>query len=156
VVTAATDSSLAVVTVKEEQPALAQDPGSARILKADKKSLADTIRILYQTITDQSLPVPEQYNLVKYSKGWELFWNINPEHPNKNLKFSVMAFEPNKGGGYRKKIIQTTSDKRLFITKDSIQHRSGVFFAVVSVSEERVQSLFPKLFRIRGKRILFN
>jgi uncharacterized lipoprotein YddW (UPF0748 family) len=156
VVAETADHSPPVVPEKEVQPALSQDLSRERILMADKKSLADTISIFYKTITDQSLPAPEQYRLVKYSKGWELFWKINPEQSNRNLKFSVMAFEPNKGGGYRKKIIHTTSDKRLFITKDSIQHRSGVFFAIVSVSEEGYRSSFPKLFRIRGKRILFN
>ena len=127
-----------------------------RVLKADKKTLSDTIRSVYKSITDKELPIPEQFTLIKYAKGWEILWKIKPEIESNGIKFSILLFEPVKGGGYRKKTVQTTDIKQLFITRKLVHHPSKVFFSIVSVNQRGYQSSFSKLFRIRGKRMRFS
>jgi hypothetical protein len=149
------ESGMADSTKKDHLPPLLSSV-TERILKAKKKTLSDTIRLVYESVIYKDLPIPEQVSLKKNAKGWEIFWKTKPEIESNGLKFSILLFEPVKGGGYRKKIVQTTDIKQLFITRKLVHHPSKVFFSIVSVNQSGYQSSFSKLFRIRGKRMIFN
>ncbi len=102
------------------------------------------------------MPVPEQFSVIKSRDGWEISWKTSPSIHDKGLKFSVIIFEPIKGGDTVKTVFKTTVDKQVLISRKSDFNPAKVRFGIVSVSEYGRQSQFPKLFRIRGKRVIFN
>ena len=127
-----------------------------KTLMADRHSIADTIKSAYKSAIDPDLPVPEQFSVTKSCLGRVISWKIATPVPDKGIKFSVIIFRPVKGGGYRNIVFQTTEKNQVFIPRKSVYNSSGIHFGIVSVNEKGHQSQFPKLFRIRGKRILFN
>ncbi len=134
----------------------ANNPAGERTLMADKRTISDTVRVAYKSIIDKALPVPERFSMTKFAKGREIFWESFPGIQHPDLKFSVIIFERVKGGGYKKKVLETTAQKQHFIPRKSRYNPSKVFFAIVSVNKNGQQSEFPRLFRIRGRRIIYN
>ncbi len=129
---------------------------SERTVMANKRTISDSVNLVYHSIIDKELPLPEKFSVTKFAKGREIFWESLPEIHHPDLKFSVIIFERLKGGGYRKKVLETTAQKQYFIPRKSPFNPSRVFFAIVSVNKDGYQSEFPKLFRIRGRRVIFN
>jgi len=145
-----------VVIVKNVTPPPPPMQIEEKTFIADKKTIAETINTSYNAVIDTELSTPEQFTVTKSREGVEISWAINPSDHNKNLKFSVMIFEPVAGGGYVNKIFKTTEDKKVLIPRKSDIRPSKVLFGIVSVNDNGYQSPFPKLFRIKGKRIVFN
>jgi len=131
-------------------------PVPEKTLKADKNTIAETINTTYNSLIDIELPIPEQFSLTKFSKGWEISWTTTASVHDGKLKFMVMVFEPVKGGGYMKKVFTTTESKQVLIPIKSDFNPSNVLFGIVSTTDEDHQSAFPKLFKIKGRRIVFN
>ncbi len=132
------------------------EPPRERILMAENKSISDTINLVYQSVIHKELTIPEQFSVIRFQTGRKLFWKTPPGIGNTELKFSVIIFEPVKGGGYLRRVIQTTDNKQIFIPRKSGFNSARVLFAIVSVNSNGEQSPFSKLFRIRGKRIIYN
>jgi hypothetical protein len=135
---------------------LPADNVQEKILMADKNSIADSINSVYSASIDTALPVPEELSISRSRKGWEIKWNAKPTSRENSLKFSIMVFHPVKGGGFLKKVFSITGDKSVFIPRKSEFNPSKVLFGIVSISDKGYQSPFPKLFHIRGRRIIFN
>ena len=127
-----------------------------RIFMADKKSITDTINLVFQPLIDKNIPVPEQFSVIKIHKGRTILWKTQPSIPAPDLKFSVLIFEKVKDGGYRLKEINKTETNQTVILRNSAINPSKVLFGIVSVNKNGYQSAFPKLFRIRGRRVIFN
>lgn len=107
-------------------------------------------------LIDAELPVPEQFNVIKSRGGWEISWETIPSVHDNGLKFMVIIFNPVKGGDTIKTIYSTIDIKHVFIPRKTDFNPAKVRFGIVSVNRKGYQSPFPKLFRIRGKRIVFN
>jgi uncharacterized lipoprotein YddW (UPF0748 family) len=135
-----------------------QPPASIpeKILVADKNTISETINSTYHSVINTELPTPGQFSVIKSRKGLELSWQIPPSVSDKDLKFSVLIFEPVAGGGFLNKVFATTTNKQVFIPRESDFNPSKVLFGVVSVNSGGYQSPFPKLFKIKGRRIIFN
>jgi len=150
------DTTNNVVIAQKITPQDRIEPTPDKILMADKKSINDTVNSAYTSAIDIKLPVPEQFSVVKSGTGWDLTWQTTPSETVDGLQFIVMYFQPLHDGGYVKKIFKTTLDKQVFIPRKLDFNPSKVLFGIVSVSGNGYQSSFPKLFRIRGRRIIFN
>ena len=148
-----TRSTVNAQNVTSQRPA---KPVPEKTIIADKKTIAETVNTTYNALTDIKLPVPEQFTLIKSGKGWDISWVTSPSIHDEGLKFTVMIFEPVDGGGYLNKIFKTTENKQVFIPKKSDFNPAEVLFGIVSVNDNGYQSPFPKLFKIKGKRIVFN
>ncbi|HEY3388626.1 MAG TPA: family 10 glycosylhydrolase [Prolixibacteraceae bacterium] len=144
------------VIAKKITPPLPPAPVEEKTLVADKNSIAETVNTTYNSIIDTELPTPEQFSVVKFRKGREISWKTTPSVHDKGLKFLVLIFEPVEGGGYLNKVYKTTESKDVFIPRKSEFNPSKVLFGIVSVNDKGYQSPFPKLFRIKGKKIIFN
>lgn len=127
-----------------------------KVLIADKKTIAETINSTYNASINIELPIPEQFSVIKSRKGWEISWKIPASAYEKGLMFSVLVFEPVTGGGYLNKVFKTTESQQVFIPRESDFNPAKVLFGIVSVNENGYQSPFPKLFKIKGRRIVFN
>jgi len=68
----------------------------------------------------------------------------------------MLVFEPVKGGGYLNKVFKTTEAKQILIPRETEFNPAKVLFGIVSVNNNGFQSPFPKLFKIKGRRIVFN
>ena len=126
------------------------------IIMADKKALNDSLNFRYKTLIDKSLPVPEQFSVIKSREGRDIFWEAASTITPGQLSYSIMILERIKGGGYQQKILASTGQKHFFVARKSDVNPARVFFTVVSISKNGSQSSFSKLFRIRGKRVRFN
>ena len=131
-------------------------PIQEKIFVADKTSITETVNSAYISLINRELPVPKEFNVKKSRKGWEVSWETAPSVNDTGLKFSVMIFTPVKGGRYLKNAFTTTKKKQVFIPRNSAFHSSKALFGIVSLDSSGYQSSFPKLFRIRGKRVNFN
>ncbi len=131
------------------------DPKRDRIIMAEKRSLSDSLNILYKSFINQNLEVPEQFSIIKSNEGREISWNLNHSTEKHDFIFAVIVFERNKGGGYKRKILSTSDQKKLFISRKSDINPARVMFSVISIQKNGMQSAFSKLFRIRGKRIIY-
>ncbi|MCX6238808.1 MAG: family 10 glycosylhydrolase [Bacteroidia bacterium] len=127
-----------------------------KVLIADKKTIAEAVNSTYNSLINIELPTPEQFSVTKSRKGWEISWKIIPSVHDNGLKYSVLVFEPVKGGGYLNKVYETTKIKQVFIPRKSDLNPAKVLFGIVSVNDNGYQSPFPKLFKIKGRRIVFN
>jgi hypothetical protein len=127
-----------------------------KILIADKKSIVETINSTYEEVTDTELPTPEEFSVIKSRKGWEIRWKTTSSVNLIGLKYSVMIFEPVAGGGYLNKTFKTTEVKKVLIPRKSDFKPAKVLFGIVSINKNGYQSPFPKLFRIKGRHIVFN
>ena len=145
-----------VIIVKDIPPVLPPVRVEEKTIIADKKSIAQTVNTTYNSIINTELPTPEQFSVIKSRKGLELSWVVTPSDNDRGLKYSVLVFEPVKGGGYLNKVFKTTETKNVFIPRKSDFNPSKVLFGIVSTNDKGYQSPFPKLFRIKGKRIIFN
>ena len=135
---------------------LTPGPIAERRLMANKKSIADTIAVTYKSVIDNNLPIPEKFSAVKSRTGVEVSWQTVAPKDGSGLKYRVIIFEPVKGGGYRNFLFETTDGKMVLIPRKSAFNPAKVLFGIVSVGENGYQSPFPKLFKIRGRRIKFN
>lgn len=144
------------VIAKNITPQLPPVPVEEKTFVADKKSIAETINTTYNSLIDTELPTPEQFSVTKSRKGLEISWKTTPSVHDIGLKFSVMIFEPVTGGGYLNKVFTTTESKSVLIPRKSDFNPAKVLFGIVSVNDNGYQSPFPKLFKIKGKRIIFN
>jgi hypothetical protein len=131
-------------------------PVPDNILMANKKSIDDTISFRYKSLIDKGLPIPAQFSVIKSRIGREINWNTETVTQNSELIFTLMIFERVRGGGYCKKVLTLTRNKKFLIPRKSDFNPARVFFGIVSVNNCGYQSSFPKLFRIRGRRIIFN
>jgi hypothetical protein len=131
-------------------PGIIQD----KVLMADKNDISKMISTTYLPVTDSTLSVPEQFSVIKSREGWQLSWNIASPDKVVMHKYTVMIFERVNGGGYQKKVLKTTEDQQFLIPRKSAFKPAKVLFAVVSVDQNGFQSPFPKLFKIRGNRII--
>ena len=145
-----------LVVVKKITPPPPPVTVPEKVFIADKKTIAETINSTYNSSINVELPTPEQFNVTKSRQGWEISWKTTSSVHDNKLKFSVMVFEPVSGGGYLNKIFKTTSDKMVLIPRKSDFNPAKVLFGIVSTNENGFQSPFPKLFKIKGKRIVFN
>jgi len=132
------------------------EPIVEKTLMADKKSISETINTTYNALIDVELPIPEQFEVTRSRKGWELSWKTSTATPVNGLKFTVMIFEPVSGGGYQKKVFATTESKQVLIPRKPDFNPLKVLYGIVSINDNDQQSPFPKLFQIKGKRIVFN
>jgi hypothetical protein len=94
--------------------------------------------------------------VIKSRKGWEISWKTTSPLNENGLKYSVLIFEPVSGNGYRNKTFRTTDVKKVLIPRKSAFKPAKVLFGIVSVNKNGYQSPFPKLFKIKGRRIIFN
>ena len=145
-----------IVITQKVTPPLPPVPVPEKTLIADKNSIAETINSTYNSLINSELPTPENFSVVKSRKGWELSWKTKPSVSDQGLRFSVMIFETVKGGGYLNKVFKTTESNQVFIPRKSDFNPAKVLFGIVSISNNGYQSSFPKLFRIKGRRIIFN
>jgi len=144
------------VVVKNIAPPIAPMPVAEKTLIADKTTIAEMVNTTYNSVINTELPTPEQFSVTKSRKGLEISWVTTPSVHDKELKFSVMVFEPISGGGYINNVFKTTEEKKVLIPRKSDFNPSKVLFGIVSTNENGYQSPFPKLFRIKGKKIVFN
>ena len=144
------------VVVKNVAPPIPPMPVAEKTLIADKTTIAEMVNTTYNSIINTEIPIPEQFTVIKTRKGLEISWVTTPSIHDKDLKFSVMIFEPISGGGYLNKVYKTTEEKKVLIPRKSDFNPSKVLFGIVSTNENGYQSPFPKLFRIKGKKIVFN
>lgn len=126
------------------------------ILIADKTSIADTINSRYKSLIDNTLPVPNQFRVIKSRQGWEISWNLSETDQGKELKYSILIFERVKKGSYLKKVLATSDRSPFLVPRKSPFNPARVLFAIVTVNSNGYQGPFSKLFRIRGKRIVIN
>jgi len=131
-------------------------PIPEKVLVGDKKTIAEVINTTYNASIDMELPTPEQFSVTKSRKGWNISWKTTPSVHDKGLKFSMLVFEPVKGGGYLNKVFKTTEAKQILIPRETEFNPAKVLFGIVSVNNNGFQSPFPKLFKIKGRRIVFN
>lgn len=125
-------------------------------LLADKRALADTLNSRYKSLIDKSLPGTSKITVTRSRQGRNIEWVIPPTVQNQKLKYVMLAFEPVKGGRYRKRTLIETSNKKFFIPKNSDLNPARALFAIISVNECGYQSSFGQLFRIRGRKIKLN
>ena len=145
-----------VVVAKNVAPPIPPMPVAEKTLIADKTTIAEMVNTTYNSIINTELPTPEQFSVIKSRKGLEISWITTPSPNDGGLKFSVMVFEPVAGGGYLNKVYKTTEEKKVLIPRKSDFNPSKVLFGIVSTNDNGYQSPFPKLFRIQGKKIIFN
>ena len=126
-----------------------------KLIIADKKSLSDSIGFKYKFSIDKDLPVPEQFSAVKSREGHEISWMTTSSNKTGGLKFVVMIFERVKGGGYRRRILTKTDQNKFLVQRNSEINPARVLFAVVSTNNRNSQSSFSKLFKVRGRRIIY-
>ena len=126
------------------------------ILLADKHSLSDSINSRYKPLLDKSLPIPEQFNVFKSGEGWSISWDEGPNSTTDATGFKVLIFEPVKGGGYKATVFADTEISNFTIPSKSTINPRKVLFAVVSSNNKGFQSSFSRLFRIRGRHIIYN
>ena len=126
-----------------------------KILLADKRSLADSINLRYKALIDKELPVPEQFSVIKSREGWKIGWKVKPTAQTTGLKFTVTFFNRVKGGSYHEIILGTTEDQQYMIQRKSGLNPARVLFAIASTNRNGFQSSFSKLFRVRGRRIIY-
>lgn len=139
----------AIVTKKKETIT----PAEAIPLKV----FPDTIKTTVIAPDDKVISVPEKFEVTKTSKGWQISWQTSRStHNGVPLKFSMMIFEPIDGGGFQEKDYATTDQHQIFIPRKSTINPQKVLFGVKSIGKDGIQSQFPKLFRIKGKHIIFN
>ena len=144
------------VFVHKVSPPPPPEPVIEKTLLADKSTISETINLTYNAIIDSELPIPEQFEVTRSRKGWELSWKTSNAIPINGLKFTVMIFEPVSGGGYQKKVFATTDSKQVLIPRKPDFNPLKVLYGVVSINDNDQQSPFPKLFQIKGKKIVFN
>jgi len=134
-----------------------QSPDQVVETSPDEKGPVDKSAILvYKPKINKELPVPEEFSVTKSRKGWVISWKTPPSVHDKGLRYSVVIFEPVKGGDTLKTVFKTTEIKEVFIPRKSTINPAKVRFGIVSVSGNGDQSLFPKLFKVRGRRIKYN
>ena len=126
-----------------------------RIILADKKSLADSINIRYKALIDNELPIPEKFSVVKSREGWKIYWKIKPTAQTDQLKFTVTMLKRIKGGGYQERILVTTEELNFLVIRKSDINPGRVLFSIASTNRNGFQSSFSKLFRVRGRRIIY-
>ena len=146
-----------VAIADQKQLSLCQ-PGSVpeNTILAEKRSLADSLNFRYKTQIDKALQVPTQISVSKSRKGWEIEWIISPLNQSEKLKYSLITFERIKGGGYRKRTLSETSDKKFLLLRKSEFNNKRALFAIITVNQCGYQSLYSNLFRLRGRRIFLN
>ena len=108
------------------------------------------------TMIYHELPVPEQFSVIKSREGLMISWKTAPSIYDNELKYRVIIFKPVKGGDTLKTIFITTGIRQVMIPRKSNINPAKVRFGIVTINEKGDQSQFPKLFRIRGRRIIFN
>ena len=135
-------------------PSLA-DPKNDKVIMAEKKSLSDSLKIAYKFFINNDLKVPEQFNVIKTEGGREISWDVNTSPEKHDFIFAVVVFERVKSGGYKRKILSTSDQKKFFIPRKSDLNPARVLFSIISVQKNGTQSPFSKLFRIRGRRIIY-
>jgi len=145
-----------VIIVKKITPPIPPMPVAEKTLLADKTTIAEMVNTTYNSLINTELPTPEQFSVIKTRKGLEISWVTTTSVNDNGLKYSVMIFEPVGGGGYLNKVFSTTEYKTVLIPRKSDFNPSKVLFGIVSTNENGYQSPFPKLFRIKGKKIVFN
>jgi len=150
------NNQIAVNTSQNPKSSCTPSSVPDKILMADKKSIADTIDFRYKSLIDKGLPVPAQFSVIKSRTGLEINWITATYTLDNNLKFKIMIFERVRRGGYLKRNLKTTKDSQFLLPGKSEFNPARVFFSIVSVNNCGYQSSFPKLFRIRGRRIIFN
>ncbi len=131
-------------------------PVIEKLFQANKNSIADSINLIYNSVTDNQLPIPDQFNVTKSHDGLEISWKTITSVSDNELKYSAIIFEPFKSGGYTNKVFKITENKLVFIPRKSFINPTEVLFGIVSINDKGYQSPFPKLFTIKGKRIKYN
>ncbi len=126
------------------------------ILLADKKTIADTLKIRYKSSIDKTLPIPEQFCVIKSRSDWEISWKTNSSVKPDECKFEILIFEGIKGGGFRRTVLANTTLSNFKISRKSTINPRKVLFSIVTVGTTGYQSPFSRLFRIRGRHIIFN
>ncbi len=145
-----------VIIAKKITPPIPPMPVAEKTLLADKTTIAEMINTTYNALINTELPTPEQFSVIKTRKGLEISWVTTTSVNDNGLKYSVMIFEPVGGGGYVNKVFKTTEEKKVLIPRKSDFNPSKVLFGIVSTNDNGYQSPFPKLFKIKGKQIVFN
>jgi len=125
-------------------------------LITDQNTTPENINSTIESAIDAELPVPEQFSVIKSHEGWMISWKTAPSVHDSGLKFSVIIFKPVKGSDTLKTVFTTTEFKQVLIPRKSNFNPAKVRFGIVSIGMNGDQSPLPKLFRIRGKKVIFN
>ena len=150
------DKTEQLVLIREIPPFLPPNEQLPELLsKPDKGSVSIASKSVDSSSTDSEPPVPDQISVTKSREGWDLSWKTTPALPD-GLRFSIIIVEPVKSGDTIRTVFKTTVSQQVFIPRDSAFKPSKVLFGIVSINNMGVQSSTPKLFKIRGKRIVFN
>jgi len=144
------------VMIPDIQPQPPTVSAPEQLIVADKSAIAARYDTTKSHVFDIKLPVPEQFSVIKSREGWMISWKTAPSIHDNELKYKVIIFKPVKGGDTLKTVFVTTGLKQVLIPRKSDINPAKVRFGIVSVSENGEQSSYPKLFRIRGRRIIFN
>lgn len=144
------------VIVEQIPPPQPANPVIEKTSAEDKNPVDESVILAYKPSINKELPIPEQFSVVKSRKGWVISWKTAPSVQDNGLRYSVIIFESVKGGDTLKTVFKTTRIKEVFIPRESTIKPSRVHFGIVSVNNKGDQSPFPKLFKVRGRRVIFN
>lgn len=121
----------------------------------DKSAISQVAGSVFKSSGYKAPSAPDQISVTKSRDGWELSWKTTSPVNEKGIRFSVFILEPVKGGDTIRTIYKTTTDYKVFIPGDSPVKPAGKLFSIISISEDGHSFSSSKIFKIRGRRIIY-